>query len=36
VLNLPMNIAVADNAALAHKLDRLLAELRAIEKENIQ
>lgn len=34
VLNLPMNIAVADTAALALKLDRLLAELRRIEKEN--
>lgn len=36
VLNLPLNVAIADDARLARKLDRLLAELRRIEKENIQ
>ncbi|WP_137009195.1 DegT/DnrJ/EryC1/StrS family aminotransferase [Aquitalea aquatilis] len=36
VLNLPMNIALADDARLAGRLDKLLAELRCIEKENIQ
>jgi perosamine synthetase len=36
VLNLPMNIAVTDDARLAGRLDKLLAELRRIEKENIQ
>ena len=36
VLNLPMNIALADNALLASRLQKLVAELHRLEKENLQ